>query len=121
MVQKSFAKRFSSLLIEVTLYWVFDMLSDKKEETRKSICFVSIALLYFCSECSTFMNLDSDFSIMQVWIVVLWYVKDTMLKAKASGTARMIDSTQMTTISTAVSKGMPTPWTRLQEATALYL
>lgn len=39
----------------------------------------------------------------------------------ASGTARTRDSTHMDTISKMVSRGMPTPWTRLQEATALYL
>lgn len=71
---------------------------------------MSVALLDFYSECFTCMNLDPAGGLsMQVWIVMLWYVKDTMLNPIASGTARMIDSTQMTTISTAVSKGIPTP------------
>lgn len=44
-----------------------------------------------------------------------------MSNPMASGTARTIDSTQMDTISTTVNRGMPTPWTLLQDATALYL
>ena len=52
---------------------------------------------------------------------MLPYSKGTMSKPTASGIARMSDSTQMVTISMIVSRGMPTPWTLLQEATALYL
>lgn len=44
-----------------------------------------------------------------------------MLKTTASGTARMMDKTQMEKISMAVNRGMPTPCTLLQDATALYL
>ena len=39
----------------------------------------------------------------------------------ASGMARIKERIQMETISMAVTKGIPIPWTRLQEATALYL
>lgn len=58
---------------------------------------------------------------MQVRMVLLLQLKETMSKQTASGTARIRDSTQMDTISMTVSKGMPTPCTRLQEATARYL
>lgn len=56
-------------------------------------------------------------------VVMFWflYSKVTMSKQTASGTARMIDSTQMEMISMAVRRGMPTPWTLLHDATALYL
>ena len=39
----------------------------------------------------------------------------------ASGMAKIKERIQMETISMAVTKGIPIPWTRLQEATALYL
>ncbi len=44
-----------------------------------------------------------------------------MLKATASGTAKMMDRTQMEKISMAVKRGMPTLCTLFQDATALYL
>jgi len=48
-------------------------------------------------------------------------VKVIMLKTIASGTAKIMDRTQIEKISMAVKRGMPTPCTLLQEATALYL
>ncbi|TNN89544.1 hypothetical protein EYF80_000147 [Liparis tanakae] len=44
-----------------------------------------------------------------------------MSKPIASGTARKNDRNQIDKISMTVSRGMPTPCTLLQEATALYL
>lgn len=66
------------------------------------------------------MNLDVALSIQ----VLCWaplYSKGTMTKPIASGMARIKERIQMETISMAVIKGIPIPWTRLQEATALYL
>ncbi|KAG7232567.1 hypothetical protein INR49_008380 [Caranx melampygus] len=58
---------------------------------------------------------------MQVHKVVFLYSLVTMLKPTASGTARTMDSSQITTISTAVTVGIPVPCTRDQEVTARYL
>lgn len=60
---------------------------------------------------------------LSMQVVMFWflYSKVTMSKQMASGTARMIDSTQMEMISMAVRRGMPTPCTLLHDATALYL
>lgn len=58
---------------------------------------------------------------MQVRMVWFLYSKVIMSKPIASGTARKNDSNQIDKISMTVSRGMPTPCTLLQEATALYL
>lgn len=68
----------------------------------------------------TVMNGVSGFS-MQVRMVTLLYSKLTILNPTASGTARTTANTQIHTISTAVDAGIPTPCTRLQDATARYL
>lgn len=66
------------------------------------------------------MNFDVALSI-QVLCCSPLYSKGTMTKPIASGIARIKERIQMETISMAVIKGIPIPWTRLQEATALYL
>lgn len=58
---------------------------------------------------------------MQVVVVAFLYSKVTMLKPMASGTASTNDSSQMSTISTTVTAGIPVPCTRDQDATARYL
>lgn len=58
---------------------------------------------------------------MQVLMIVWLYSKVTMLKPMASGTASTMDSSQITTISTAVTVGTPVPCIRDQVATARYL
>lgn len=68
----------------------------------------------------TFISCDSALS-MQVCTVTLLWSKVIMLKPTASGTASRMDNTQIHMISTAVEDGIPTPCTRLHEATARYL
>lgn len=58
---------------------------------------------------------------MQVVLLVFLYSKVTMLKPMASGTASKKDISQMTTISTIVTRGIPVPCTRDQDTTARYL
>lgn len=58
---------------------------------------------------------------MQVVILTFLYSKLTISKPMASGTASTMESSQIPTISPAVTVGMPVPCTRDQDATARYL
>lgn len=58
---------------------------------------------------------------MHVVMLTFLYTKRTVLKPMASGTASTMDNSQITTISTAVTVGIPVPCTRDQDATARYL
>lgn len=78
------------------------------------------SLINSLSTLCTSMNFDVALSI-QVLCCSPLYSKGTMTKPMASGMARIKERIQMETISMAVIKGIPIPWTRLQEATALYL
>ena len=81
---------------------------------------LSRSLINFLQTIHTSMNFDVALSI-QVLCCAPLYSKGTMTKPMASGMAKIKERIQMETISMAVTKGIPIPWTRLQEATALYL
>lgn len=58
---------------------------------------------------------------MQVVMFTFMRSKLTILKPMASGTASTMESSQINTISPAVTVGMPVPCTRDQDTTARYL